>query len=497
MKRRFPGRFEGLGLFVLSVVLLGFSSDALTNTSHGNADLWPSKGGLRISPSGHYFIYRGKVVMLVGDSGTQCVMQDLNIDYHAWINDLSDRGVNAAHIWAFVAPRQKQDGSVIEKRYGYVYPGATPWKAKTGTVDRFRQWDLTQFDEGSDPQKHYWPRLRDLASYAHDKGICLGVTLFFGWPKHDSAERNDWAIHPFNVANGGHLEHNYETVVIHTPGREVVGEAWSDSWPKAKKTQWVWETYAEKMIDELGSYDNVFLVYKDERSYETGAWQDNMTSHMLSFVRRRSAMLLVDWEAQREDVDAVMVATHGLDKNALAVRAFSQAPARPVVMLESPPYALGESSVRVSMWTFAMGGGHFFFHDDERQGTPATGIMGYDPKVDGGIKPLLTYEWLGHLSCFFNRVVPGLDAMEPHNELVAEGHAYCLANPGSAYACYLPDGGTIGLDIPPDSGHTAIKWYDPRTGELVSAKVSFKVGATGLECTAPSAEDWVVLVRIR
>jgi len=139
-----------------------------------------SAGELRVSPSGHYFTYQGKVVMLVGDSGTQCVMQDLNIDYRAWLDDLRDRGVNAAHIWAFVAPRQKPDGSVIETRYGYVYPGATPWKTKAGAADRFRQWDLTQFDEGSDPRKHYWPRLRDLVSYAHDKGICLGVTLFFG-----------------------------------------------------------------------------------------------------------------------------------------------------------------------------------------------------------------------------------------------------------------------------------------------------------------------------
>jgi Domain of unknown function (DUF5060) len=364
---------------VPTATALALSSAAFSARESIHAGDLPCEDKLCASPSGHYFTYRGREVMFVGDSGTQCVMQDLNIDYRAWLDDLSARGINAAHIWAFVAPRQKLDGSVVETRYGYVYPGVTPWKAKVGAADRFRQWDLTQFDEGSDPRNHYWPRLRDLASYAHDKGICLGVTLFFGWPKHDSAERNDWAIHPLNRANGGHLEHNYETVVIEIPGREVLGEAWSDSWCDAKKTQWVWETYAQKMIDELGSYDNVFFVYKDERSYETGAWRDNMTGHMLSFLRRRGAFVLVDWEAEREDVDAVMVATHGVDKNAVAQTAFRRRPARPVVMLESPPYTLGDPSVRVSMWTFAIGGGHFFFHDDERQGNPQTGIMGYDP----------------------------------------------------------------------------------------------------------------------
>ena len=179
-----------------------------------------SANGLHVSPSGHYFAYRGNVIMLVGDSGTQCVMQNLNIDYRAWIDDLSNRGHNVAHIWALLAPRQKQDGSLVEKRYGYVYPGATPWKRKdpmSELAGQFAKWDLTQFDEGDDPTKHYWPRIRDLAEYTRRKGLCLGVTLFHGWPKHNTATRNDWDIHPFNVANGGHLEDRHETVAIHTP----------------------------------------------------------------------------------------------------------------------------------------------------------------------------------------------------------------------------------------------------------------------------------------
>lgn len=285
--------------------------------------------------------------------------------------------------------------------------------------------------------------------------------------------------------------------MIETPGREAIAEAWSDSCPNAKKTQWVWESYSQKMVDELGSYDNVFYVYKDERSYETGPWKDNMTGHMLAFFRRRGATVLVDWEARRKDVDAIVVATHAVDKNSLAERAFTQAPARPVVMLKSTPYTLGDPEVRIFMWTFAMGGGHFFFHDDERQGTSKTGIMGYDPTVDGGVKPLLTYDWLGYLSHFFNHVVSELDDMAPHNELIAAVRAYCVANPGNAYACYLPRDGTIALETSSDPGQATVTWYDPRTGKLAGAEGSFKVGAKGLECTAPSEEDWVLLVRMK
>ncbi len=452
------------------------------------------RGGLSVSADGHYFSYRGRELLLVGDSGTQCVMQDLNIDYRAWIDDLGERGINAVHIWAFTPPRQKSDGSVVEKRYGYVYPGATPWKrrpAGSRAADQLPQWDLTAFDEGADPNKHYWPRLRDLAGYARKKGMCLGVTLFFGWPKHEK----DWRFHPFNKANGGHLEDRHGTVVIETPGTEVLGRAWSDGWPEARKTQWIWERYADKMAADLLPLGNVFFVYKDERSYEEGSWHDNMADHMVAFLRRRGAAVVIDWEAQRDVVDAVMVAREGADKNARAVEAFNKHPARPVVLLESTPYTLGDPAVRCSMWTFAAGGGHFFFHDDERQGTPTTGIMGYDPHVEGGAKPLQTYEWLGHLGRFFNRHVSRLKGMTPRNDLVKEGKAYCLARPGEEYACYLPEGGRLLLDLSFPAGAPLARWYDPRKGVFLETAAN-AVATGGLtQYTAPDSKDWALLLQ--
>ena len=75
-----------------------------------------NKDDLKISLSGHYIQYLGKTLMLIGDSGTQCVLQNLNLDYRRWIDDCASRGMTAIHVWALVPPRQKSDGSVIEKR---------------------------------------------------------------------------------------------------------------------------------------------------------------------------------------------------------------------------------------------------------------------------------------------------------------------------------------------------------------------------------------------
>ena len=149
---------------------------------------------LAASPSGHYIQYAGRTLMLIGDSGTQCVMQNANLDYRAWIDDCAARGIRMVHVWSFMAPRQKQDGSQIEARWGYVYPGLTPWARKTAgppAAGQRPQWDLLRFDDGPDDALgRYWPRLRDLCQYAKDKGLIAGITVFTGWAKHNG----DWAF---------------------------------------------------------------------------------------------------------------------------------------------------------------------------------------------------------------------------------------------------------------------------------------------------------------
>ncbi|NUN04526.1 MAG: hypothetical protein HUU57_02080, partial [Bdellovibrio sp.] len=120
---------------------------------------------LGTSPSGHYIRFGDKPVVLVGDSGTQCVLQNANLDYRRWIDDCAKAGLNTVHVWSFVAPRQKADGSLVEDRYGYVYPALTPWARKTSgerAADGGFHYDLRTWDEGDDPSAHYWPRLRDL-----------------------------------------------------------------------------------------------------------------------------------------------------------------------------------------------------------------------------------------------------------------------------------------------------------------------------------------------
>lgn len=427
---------------------------------------WGQAGPMEIavSPGGHYLTVNGETRVLVGDSGTQCVMQNANLDYRQWIDDCSDAGLNAVHIWSFTPARQRADGSVVEKRYGYVYPDLTPWARREGgpmAADGRPQWDLTRFDEGAGPG-HYWSRLRDLCSYASRRGLVVGITVFFGWPKHQS----DWEYHPLNAHNGGPVEDTGNPVtqvqIIESPGTEVLAQPWAEEWPAPRKTQWIWERFADKLIRDTQRYGNVFFVFMDEHSYSEG----NCGDHFAEFFRSRGA-LWCDWEPRRGQVDLVMGPTLNTpDKNPDIVRGFVGEPPRPYVFLEGPPYR-GEE-VREDLWSVLLGGGHFFFHNDAEQETPQTGIMGYDPHVIGGDVGAERRGWLGQACRFLNGEAADLDRMAPHNELAPDG-GYCLASPGREYFVYVPVACNpeLLLDVSEGDSTIAVQVLEPSTGEVL------------------------------
>jgi hypothetical protein len=54
--------------------------------------------------------------------------------------------------------------------------------------------------------------------------------------------------------------------------------------------------------------------------------------------------------------------------------------------------------------------------------------------------------------------------MAPHDEVVTSGTGYCLANLGSEYIIYLPDGGSVTADLSDATGTLNVEWYDPKDG---------------------------------
>ena len=93
--------------------------------------------------------------------------------------------------------------------------------------------------------------------------------------------------------------------------------------------------------------------------------------------------------------------------------------------------------------------------------------------------------------------------MDNHDELVGnsanDNSIYCLADPGSIYLVYLPDGGTADLDLTDQKGSFTVSWFNPREGgnPVPGSVGSIEGGSVTSLGTPPfqSGKDWLVVVR--
>src|SRR3989337_2819033 len=106
---------------------------------------------IKVSPDGHFLEYKGRKVLLIGDSVTQGWMElGTNFNQTDYLNTLSAKGINAVLLWAYIGVvNQVQDA-----RIGYDAPEIWPWK-KAGS-----QFDLSQFNQP------YFDRLKSFVSSA-------------------------------------------------------------------------------------------------------------------------------------------------------------------------------------------------------------------------------------------------------------------------------------------------------------------------------------------
>jgi hypothetical protein len=85
---------------------------------------------------------------------------------------------------------------------------------------------------------------------------------------------------------------------------------------------------------------------------------------------------------------------------------------------------------------------------------------------------------------------------EPSNELLGErssNEAFCLAEPGAAYAVYFPDGGAVTLDVGDLGEEVTIRWLNILKNEWLDDAVRDSDGKIQLE--SPSEGHWLVTVK--
>jgi hypothetical protein len=82
--------------------------------------------------------------------------------------------------------------------------------------------------------------------------------------------------------------------------------------------------------------------------------------------------------------------------------------------------------------------------------------------------------------------------MDPANDVVRRGEAFCLAKRGEAYALYLPQGGEIDLDLP--ARPFSVAWWDPAQGRSGRFTPESHIRGGPQTFTAPAAGDWAAKI---
>lgn len=416
--------------------------------------------GLRPSRSGHFVTYRGRTVMLIGDSGTQVVPMNGDLDLRAWLDACRREGHSTVHVWAFTGARPG-DG-----RLGSRTP-LEPWARKPDG-----SFDLLRFADGTDPRRHYWARIRELCRLARERGLLVGITALFGWAK-DHGPSPGWPHHPFNEAHGGPATRAADIVEL-AEDREIGGEAWDDAWQPRRKAQWLWERFALRLMRETARFDNVWFDYRDEWSY-LNAEAGRAEAFWRRFFTSRGRI----W-ADRTGEGGLRVANPDVPR-------FGPTPA---IKTEGEPYE--HDAVRAEVWRRAMSGIHYLLHNDARE----PNIAAWDPGIAGrkGVAPAddLGRKYVGLCSRFVNRHVRDLDSLLPATDRAPDGVA-CMAGQAEVVA-YVPAGRPeVAINMRGYGPIERVRLYDPRMGKLTTARARRTGDSLSIPLPEP-ASDWAVQV---
>jgi hypothetical protein len=436
------------------------------------------------SQPGHYLAWRGRPLLLIGDSVTQGWMEcGTNFQQEAYVDALAARGLNLLMLWAYkgtCAQRQRQD-----PRIGYDAPELWPWEGSPET----RTFDLHRFNAS------YFNRLRRLVRRAEEKGVIVLITVHDGWTK------TCFDSHPFNRALGnGPLSARQQYVELGDAGHAIAAP-FDAAWGRPRRNQYFQERFCAKLIEELAPFSNVIYEMFNEGEWYDRALRRKHEQHFLAFFRARCANLLLsnsDHVAGNEphadpNLDVVTLHPKGwIGQSRFFIDGFQHRPHKPYLYSEPVPEFDGTqpplNHVRQSLWETALAGAGWVNQND-----PSFGWDSHAAITHRAADRDRAYDLAGHAARFFNQSGVRFWDMAPAGKLASSG--ICLSRPGEEYVAYSTSDGPITLDLSAlEPGPVEVRWLNPRSGHSVAGETQF-VHAANTAFTPPFAGDAVLHVR--
>ena len=441
----------------------------------------PAAGPLGVSRENpRYFADPGGGIVYLTGAHTWPNLRDMGhtdppapFDWPGYLDFLTERHHNFIRLWSWDLARHLDESGEVIYSSPFPWPRSGPGEALDGKP----RFDLTRFEQS------YFDRLRQRVQSAGRRGIYVSIMLFEGWGVQFAGEA--WAGHPFNAANNtngldGDPDGTGKGLAVCT--LEV---------PAVTRVQ---EAYVRKVIDSAGDLDNVLYEISNEAGPRSTEWQ----YHMIRFIKEYEAT-----KAKQHPVGMTFQYQGGSNQALFDSPADWISPnpdaADGYNYQENPPPADGRKVIlcdtdhlwgiggnQAWVWkTFCRGMNPLFmdpYLHDTFYTQPATGL---DPKWD----PVRNS--LGYTRRFAEQM--DLSKATPSERIASSG--YCLATAGEEYLVYLPEGGSVTVDLSAVSGQMMVEWFDPSRAQTHPAGPV--AGGSTTSFQAPFVGDAVLYLKRR
>ena len=354
-------------------------------------------------------------------------------------------------------------------RYSFMYDDGTPFFWMGDTL-----WD----DPGYDRFKDYI----DLIS-SHGYNSYHNIVAH---DRYDYQENEGGA--PFEMIDAAHRNYDrlrpeffqeYDKRVTYANSKGLMPQfwiTWSVEFVKFDQPQY--ESYVRYMIARYAAYEVAWVVSGEYDHPGVGADVSEYAYHGNVIYQRdpyKHPISIHPWVSNNEfGNDAwltyVMLQSNHISFDHAVVHAAiinDRTYDKPVVDGE-PEYLRPDTGItidgwRKTAWSTVLAGGYFdtgyqhiFWDPDNHYGYTHSGWdLDYPENIQGMAQ-------MKHLYDFFQKVE--FWNMTPSDNLVSSGTAYCLANAGQEYVIYLPDGGSVTVELSYATGTLNVEWYDPKDG---------------------------------
>ncbi|MEZ4867886.1 MAG: DUF6298 domain-containing protein [Caldilineaceae bacterium] len=424
----------------------------------------------------------GNIVYLTG-SHTWSNFQDNGgsdpppvFDYTTYLDFLETNNHNFFRLWTWEESRWTTETGDDDYWFN---PGPPYLRTGPGmAVDGKPKFDLSQFDQS------YFDRMRARVIEAQARGFYVAIVLFNGWSVSASKgwfdANNPWQGHPFNPTN------NINDINGDPNGDNSGEEIHTLAIPAITALQ---EDYVRKVVDTVNDLDNVLYEISNESNNGSEAWQYHMIDLIHSYEATKAEQHPVGMTVEWPDGDNEALYASPADWiSPNGEISFPEvADGRKVILLDTD-HLCGVCGDRGWVWkAFTRGHNPIFMDGYDGAGY---GVGGAGFNFDDGVWVTLRRN-LGYSRAYANRM--DLAAMTPHGELASSG--YCLASPTAhypEYLVYLPNSGTVTVDLSDSTGEFTVEWFDPKTGETTTgANVT---GGRQQRVTAPFDTDAVLYI---